>query len=71
MSENTELDKNKNNFKSENAKLLDKKNNLFLKIYSNLSAWDKVQVARHPNSCLLYTSPSPRDYAASRMPSSA
>ena len=45
----TELDKNKNNFKSENAKLLDKKNNLFQKIYSNLSAWDKVQVARHPN----------------------
>ena len=24
-----------------------------------------------PNRCLLYTSPSPRDYAASRMPSSA
>ena len=24
-----------------------------------------------PNDCLLYTSPSPRDYAASRMPSSA
>ena len=24
-----------------------------------------------PDSCLLYTSPSPRDYAASRMPSSA
>ena len=23
------------------------------------------------NNCLLYTSPSPRDYAASRMPSSA
>ena len=23
------------------------------------------------NGCLLYTSPSPRDYAASRMPSSA
>ena len=44
-----ELDINKNNFKSENAKLLDKKNNLFQKIYSNLSAWDKVQVARHPN----------------------
>ena len=33
----TELDKNKNNFKSENAKLLDKKNNLFRKIYSNIS----------------------------------
>ena len=45
----TELDKNKNNFKSENSKLLDKKNKLFQKIYSNLSAWDKVQVARHPN----------------------
>ena len=45
----TELDINKNSFKSENAKLLDKKNNLFQKIYSNLSAWDKVQVARHPN----------------------
>ena len=25
----------------------------------------------HPTTCLLYTSPSPRDYAASRMPSSA
>ena len=25
----------------------------------------------HTNYCLLYTSPSPRDYAASRMPSSA
>ena len=24
-----------------------------------------------PKDCLLYTSPSPRDYAASRMPSSA
>ena len=38
-----------------------------------------VNVAKHGNrsasgkvgSCLLYTSPSPRDYAASRMPSSA
>ena len=26
---------------------------------------------RQPTACLLYTSPSPRDYAASRMPSSA
>ena len=25
----------------------------------------------YPGGCLLYTSPSPRDYAASRMPSSA
>ena len=28
-------------------------------------------VAGDPYNCLLYTSPSPRDYAASRMPSSA
>ena len=28
-------------------------------------------LGRNPYSCLLYTSPSPRDYAASRMPSSA
>ena len=28
-------------------------------------------VVRRPSGCLLYTSPSPRDYAASRMPSSA
>ena len=27
--------------------------------------------ADHTQDCLLYTSPSPRDYAASRMPSSA
>ena len=26
---------------------------------------------KHDEGCLLYTSPSPRDYAASRMPSSA
>ena len=30
----------------------------------------KVEIVKD-NSCLLYTSPSPRDYAASRMPSSA
>ena len=28
-------------------------------------------VIKNSYSCLLYTSPSPRDYAASRMPSSA
>ena len=37
-------------------------------MYLNLS--DKLQV-KPPRTCLLYTSPSPRDYAASRMPSSA
>ena len=43
------LDISKNNFRSEKAKLLDKKNKTLDKIYSNLSAWQKVQVARHPN----------------------
>ncbi len=43
------LDISKNNFSSEKAKLLDKKNKILSKIYSNLSAWQKVQVARHPN----------------------
>ena len=52
-------------------------------IYKNLSSWDKVFVSRHPErpytldyieniaTCLLYTSPSPRDGLLSRMPSSA
>ena len=31
----------------------------------------KIVKSYMPYSCLLYTSPSPRDYAASRMPSSA
>ena len=31
----------------------------------------QVALTGHPFLCLLYTSPSPRDYAASRMPSSA
>ena len=29
------------------------------------------RLRQRPKGCLLYTSPSPRDYAASRMPSSA
>ena len=34
--------------------------------------WDKINGgAKKGYVCLLYTSPSPRDYAASRMPSSA
>ena len=44
------------------------------KIFTSLSDWQISQLARHPQrlyTCLLYTSPSPRDYAASRMPSSA
>ena len=31
----------------------------------------RVKMTDGPIGCLLYTSPSPRDYAASRMPSSA
>ena len=34
-----------------------------------LQTWKGVLLEKDP--CLLYTSPSPRDYAASRMPSSA
>ena len=32
---------------------------------------DFAHLQKHLSNCLLYTSPSPRDYAASRMPSSA
>ena len=31
----------------------------------------KLMMRRHPEACLLYTSPSPRDLSTSRMPSSA
>ena len=43
------LDINNENFNKEKEKIENKKNLFFKKIYSNLSAWDKVQVARHPN----------------------
>ena len=42
-----ELDNSNDNFKSQEKALIEKKNLLLKKIYSNLSAWDKVQVARH------------------------
>ena len=44
-----DLDKTKKNFINEKDKLTEKKNTLINKIYLNLSAWDKVQVARHSN----------------------
>jgi acetyl-CoA carboxylase carboxyl transferase subunit alpha len=44
-----DLDKNNTNFNDDKNKLLEKKKNLFKKIYSNLTAWEKVQVARHVN----------------------
>ena len=39
--------------------------------YSWGVAEETAKCVRLLESCLLYTSPSPRDYAASRMPSSA
>ena len=45
----------------------------FLRYYSNqmIDIEETDQKLEGPTGCLLYTSPSPRDYAASRMPSSA
>ena len=40
-------------------------------IFSLNRNFDFTDVSELPSNCLLYTSPSPRDYAASRMPSSA
>ena len=40
----------------------------------SVSLMDKLEISEGEGisvTCLLYTSPSPRDYAASRMPSSA
>ena len=42
-----ELKINDSNFTKEKNQLLEKKNSILKKIYSNLSAWEKVQVARH------------------------
>ena len=38
---------------------------------SNFGAISLTQIPGNPDSCLLYTSPSPRDGLLSRMPSSA
>ena len=37
----------------------------------NLVVGDVLTAEKHPDACLLYTSPSPRDMRRSRMPSSA
>ena len=42
-----ELNKDDKNFISEQNKLIEKKNIILKDRYSNLSAWEKVQVARH------------------------
>ncbi len=42
-----ELKNNNNNYEVIREKLLDQKKKLLIKTYSNLSAWEKVQVSRH------------------------
>ena len=39
--------------------------------YPKATVYRLLQTLSNQSICLLYTSPSPRDYAASRMPSSA
>ena len=43
------LNLNSSNYKFEKNKLVDQKKKIIKKIYSNLSPWEKVQVARHAN----------------------
>ena len=50
-------------------KIEDKKD--WEKLYRGYADFYKVEMSDEILTCLLYTSPSPRDYAASRMPSSA
>ena len=45
----SKLNVDKSDYEFEKNKLLDQKKKLLKKIYSNLSAWEKVQVARHAN----------------------
>ena len=45
----SKLDLNNKNYEIEKEKLLEQKKKSLKKIYSNLSAWEKVQVARHAN----------------------
>ena len=58
------------NFEASTAKALDKLNYF---VENNLSDYSKLRNFDFgpENSCLLYTSPSPRDRTRSRMPSSA
>ena len=44
-----ELHLNDNNFATQKNKLIEKKKSILEKKYLNLSAWEKVQVARHPD----------------------
>ena len=53
-------------------RLEDYNQNIYIssELNENISSFSDV-IYTNANGCLLYTSPSPRDYAASRMPSSA
>ena len=42
-----------------------------LSAYGLALVWGVMNIKNLAQGCLLYTSPSPRDYAAARMPSSA
>ena len=56
------------NYKVEINKYFEYENNLSQKIHS---LKDKINTVTDLETCLLYTSPSPRDWMVSRMPSSA
>ena len=45
--------------------------NMHFDEWSNFDSWESISVQQWIFSCLLYTSPSPRDLSTSRMPSSA
>ena len=46
-------------------------NGSFFRMEDHLNRWEQSITKRRFNTCLLYTSPSPRDTERSRMPSSA
>ena len=48
-----------------------KDHNEYISYFKNISTLTTIDIPNQPNSCLLYTSPSPRDISGSRMPSSA
>ena len=43
----------------------------FMTYIPRTGPWEEIPASDHSKSCLLYTSPSPRDRVRSRMPSSA